>query len=224
MIESIHNPQLKELRRIQARKVPGRFTCEGEDLVAAAAAHGWEPVQLLRAGVDVDERTLARVSELGSGSRVIGVYEERWALPVGPLCVALWGVGDPGNVGTILRSAHALGANCAAIGPRTADPFAGKAARASMGAIFGVPVARVHEITELPGTTIALDASGPTPLPAPWPEGPLSLIVGHERDGLPDDVLAAADEVRRITIRGDSLNAAMAATVALYERSRVQDA
>lgn len=224
MIESIHNPQLKELRRTQARRTPGRFACEGEDLVAAAAAQGWPPVQLLRAGTDVDERTLAKVSELGSGTRVIGVYEERWAAPAGPLCVALWGVGDPGNVGTILRSAHAFGAACVAIGPHTADPYGGKATRASMGAIFHVPVARVRTTGELPGTTIALDGAGATPLAAPWPDGPVSLIVGNERGGLPEDVLAAAGEVRRIAISGDSLNAAMAATVALYERSRVQDA
>ncbi len=224
MIESIQNPQLRELRRIQARKVPGLFACEGEDLIAAAGEQDRQAVKLLRAGIEVQQRTLEHVSELGSGSRVIGVFEERWTAPTGPLCVALWGVRDPGNVGTVLRSAHAFGASSVVIGPGTADPYSGKATRASMGAIFRMPVARAADLSELPGTTIALDARGHTPLTAPWPQGPVSIIVGAERDGLPDGLLAAAGQVRRIEIRGDSLNAAMAATVALYERSRVQSA
>ncbi len=79
------------------------------------------------------------MSTLGSGTRVIGVYEQRWAkVPVGPLCVYLHGVRDPGNVGTVLRSAQAFGASCVALGPGCADPYSPKAVRASMGAIFGV--------------------------------------------------------------------------------------
>ena len=86
---------------------------------------------------------LASASGLGSGTRTLAVYEERWApAPVGPLCVYLHGVHDPGNVGTILRSAQAFGASCVALGPGTADPFSPKAVRASMGAVFAVPLAR----------------------------------------------------------------------------------
>ena len=87
---------------------------------------------------------MAAVSQLGSGTRAIGVYPQRWATPKGPLCVALWGVGDPGNVGTVIRSALAFGASSVALGPGSADPFAHKAVRASMGALFSVPVARVR--------------------------------------------------------------------------------
>src|SRR5918994_1047839 len=77
-------------------------------------------------------------------------------VPVGPVCVALWGVGDPGNVGTVLRSALAFGAGSVALGPGTADPFGHKAVRASMGALFSVPVARVRAVEDLPGPTVAL--------------------------------------------------------------------
>ena len=71
----------------------------------------------------------------------------RWAPePAGPLCVALWGVGDPGNVGTVLRSALAFGAGSVALGPGSADPYGHKAVRASMGAIFSVPVVRVRGV------------------------------------------------------------------------------
>ncbi len=227
-ITSNHNEKLKEIRKLarrRARGESGRFVAEGEDLVAAAAAARWEPVTVLAAagsgldGVEVEGTLLAGVSSLGSGTRQIGVYESRWAQPAGPLCVALWGVGDPGNVGTILRSALAFGAASVVVGPGCADPFGPKAVRASMGAIFSVPVARATSIDELPGERVALVARGGEPLTGPG-GGETTLLVGAERDGLPDDVVAACDRVAHIPIASESLNAAMAATVALYELGR----
>jgi TrmH family RNA methyltransferase len=219
VITSHHNQLLKDVRRLHRRRDGGRFVAEGEDLVAAADAAGWTPVVRLRAGVDVDADALAKVSSLGSGTRELAVYEERWAQPAGPVCVALWGIKDPGNVGTVLRSARAFGAACVAIGPNTADPFGTKAVRASMGAIFEVPVARVEDLSALPGPRVALVAREGEPLSGPA-KG--TLVVGAEREGLPADVVAACDEVRHIPIESESLNAAMAATVALYEWNRVR--
>jgi TrmH family RNA methyltransferase len=167
----------------------------------------------------VDEAALAKVSSLGSGTRELAVYEERWAQPAGPVCVALWGVKDPGNVGTVLRSARAFGAACVAVGPDTADPFGTKAVRASMGAIFEVPVARVENLEALPAPRVALVAHEGEPLAGPAAG---TLVVGAEREGLPAEVVAACDEVRHIPIASESLNAAMAATVALYEWTRVR--
>jgi TrmH family RNA methyltransferase len=219
VITSHHNQLLKDIRRLHRRRDDGRFVAEGEDLVAAADAAGWKPVVRLRAGVDVDEAALAKVSSLGSGTRELAVYEERWAQPAGPVCVALWGVKDPGNVGTVLRSARAFGAACVAIGPNTADPFGTKAVRASMGAIFEVPVARVEDLAALPGPRVALVAREGVPLAGPATG---TLVVGAEREGLPPEVVAACDEVRHIPIESESLNAAMAAAVALYEWNRVR--
>ena len=71
MITSHHNPLLKDIRRLQARRERGRFVAEGEDLLAAAAEAGWAPVHLLRAGVDVSEEALAKISGLASGSPFI---------------------------------------------------------------------------------------------------------------------------------------------------------
>ncbi len=218
MITSPHNDKLKEVRRLQRRR-EGRFVAEGEDLLAAAAQAAWPPVYELRADVDVEADLLDGVSALGSGTRALAVYEQRWASAApGPLCVALWGVHDPGNVGTVLRSAAAFGASCVAIGPDTADPFGPKAVRASMGAIFSVPVARVASVAQLPAPRVALVAGGGEELHGP---GAGTLVVGAERAGLPDEVVEACDAVRRIAIAGDSLNAAMAATVGLYEWTRV---
>jgi TrmH family RNA methyltransferase len=224
-ITSSHNEKLKEIRKLARRRTRderGRFVAEGEDLVAAAAAAGWSPVVVLAAagsglaGDEVEGALLAGVSGLGSGTRQLGVYESRFAAPSGPLCVALWGVSDPGNVGTILRSARAFGAASVALGPDCADPYGPKAVRASMGAIFEVAVARVARIDDLPGERVALVAHAGEPLAGPA-GGELSIVVGAERAGLPDDVAAACDRVAHIPIAGESLNAAMAATVALYE-------
>ena len=125
-ITSPHNEQLKEIRKLAGRKWRDKlrlFVAEGEDLIAAAARAGWRPEALYAAegrgleGTPVAPHVLATVSQLGSGTRALGIYGMRWApAPVGPLCVALWGVNDPGNVGTVLRSALAFGAGSVALG------------------------------------------------------------------------------------------------------------
>src|SRR5918996_4633537 len=227
-ITSPHNDQLKEIRKLAGRRWRDKlrqFVAEGEDLLAAADAAGWEPLARLVAegsglpGDEVKPHLLAQVSQLGSGTRAVGVYGQRWAAgATGPLCLALWGVNDPGNVGTSLRGALAFGAASVALGPGTADPYGPKAVRASMGALFDVPVARVRTVAELPGRRIALVAHGGEPFEPP--AGDVTVVVGAEREGLPDDVVAGCDDVAHIPIASESLNAAMAATVALYECNR----
>ena len=227
-ITSQHNEKLKEIRKLARRRerdARGRFVAEGEDLVAAAAAAGWEPSTLLAAtgsglaGDEVEAPLLDGVSSLGSGTRTIGVYEARWSRPSGPLCVALWGVGDPGNVGAILRSALAFGASSVVFGPGCADPFGPKAVRASMGAIFEVPVALGEGIEDVPGERVALVAGEGDVLSGPAGDN-MAIVVGAEREGLPSEVVDACDRVAHIPIATESLNVAMAATVALYELTR----
>lgn len=234
-ITSPHNEKLKEIRKLtqrrRARERAGRFVAEGEDLLAAADAAGWAPVHRLcvagsgLAGDEVEPGVLASVSGLGSGTRTLAVYEERWApAATGPLCLCLYGVSDPGNVGAVLRSARAFGAACVALGPGTADPFSPKAVRASMGAVFEMTLARVDDVVGLPGTTVALSAdAGPAlaELELELELAEVTFLVGAERGGLPDEVLAVAGAVARIPIHTHSLNAAMAATIALYEATRM---
>ncbi len=245
-ITSPPHEKLKEIRKLrQRRRVRDRahrFVAEGEDLLAAADAAGWPALERFCAagsglsGIEVDAQLLDSASELASGTRALGVFQERWAAaPTGPLCVYLHGVGDPGNVGAALRSAQAFGASCVALGPASADPFSPKAVRASMGAIFHVPVVQAAA-EALPGTRIALDARAERSLAeiagAARAERPpaaadtqapveITLLIGAERTGLPDEVLATAHHVARIPIATDSLNAAMAATIALYEVTRM---
>ncbi len=230
-ITSHHNARLKDVRKLtqrrRARELTGRFVAEGEDLLAAADAAGWTPRERYCAagsglpGVEVEPSALAEVSELGSGTRALAVYDTRWvARASGPLCVSLHGVGDPGNVGTILRSATAFAAASVAIGAGTADPFGPKAVRASMGAVFEVALHRLGEPGELPGPRIALVADDGVELSELPLQAGATLMIGSERDGLPAELVAGADAVARIPITTHSLNAAMAATVALYEVSR----
>ena len=168
-ITSPHNDKLKTLRKLRQRRRDrerlGQFVAEGEDLLAAADAAGWTVVERFSVtgsglpGTEVDPAALQSLTELASGTRTLAIYDERWqAVPLGPLCLYLHGVSDPGNVGTVLRSAEAFGACCVALGPGTrrsvrAEGRAGVAwARSSPCRSFAATSAA------LPGTTIALDA------------------------------------------------------------------
>ena len=226
MITSADNQQLKEIRKLadkRHRARTGLFVAEGEDLVWAAEAAGATAEALLVAGEDVEPALLASVSALGSGSRVIGVYRQRWSQPGGGVSVYLEGVADPGNVGTTIRSAHALADGPVVLGPRCADPYSPKAVRASMGSIFHRPPARAG-FADLAGTTVGLDPRARTTLAELALDPPVVACLGSERQGLPQAVLEAVGAPARIPVRAggpDSLNVAMAATIALYELNRM---
>ncbi len=220
MIRSADNDKLKTIRKLRQKRWRaklGLFAAEGEDLVEAAQVAGWPAEFVLRAGEDVEPELLAEVSALGSGSRVIGVYPQRFGEPGGSVSVYLHGVEDPGNVGSVMRSAHALADGPVILGPGCADPFSPKAVRASMGSVFARPPARADGPAELPGTLVPLEAQAETTLAEAALEPPLVLCLGAERAGLPDELSAGAV---RIPVATDSLNVAMAATVALYEVAR----
>jgi len=226
VISSRENPKLKTVRKLAARRQReklGLFAAEGEDLVAAALENGWElefalvdaarpPVLELRAE-PVASQLLAEVSTLGHAPRVVGVFRAtRPTRERTPLGVELWRVGDPGNVGTLARACDAFGAFLA-LSPGCADPFGPKALRASAGSIFRVPLAEFS-----PEGAVALVAHGAPPLSGLDPS--LSrFVLGSEREGLPDEVVAACAASATVPLRGhaESLNVAMAGTVALYD-------
>lgn len=225
-IASPHNEKLKLVRKLRDRKHrerEGLFASEGEDLVEAGLAAGHEPRFLLTAagsglasrwgGEEVEPELLGSVSSLGSGTRAIAVWPLRWSeAPAGP-CVYLHGIADPGNVGTIVRTAHALLDAAVALGPGCADPFSPKAVRASMGSLFGRPPARA-EAGETPAPRAALVAHGGGGLGAL--AGAATICLGAEREGLPAEVLAACEAEVTIPLRAgvESLNVAAAAAIA----------
>ncbi|HEX2096681.1 MAG TPA: RNA methyltransferase [Solirubrobacterales bacterium] len=224
MIASPHNEKLKLVRKLRDRKHrerEGLFATEGEDLLAAGLAAGAEPRFVLvgagsgLSGEEVDPGLLAEVSTLGSGTRAIAVWPLRRVGAIAPPCVYLQGVGDPGNVGAIVRTAHALLGGTVVLGPGCADPCGPKAVRASMGSIFGEPLAR-GEIGETPRPRAALVARGGRGLEE---LGAVQTVcLGAERKGLPQAVLEECDLRVTIPVRpgaAESLNVAAAAAIAL---------
>jgi RNA methyltransferase, TrmH family len=228
MIESPQNEKLKLVRKLRERKHrerEGLFATEGEDLLEAGLAAGAEPrFVLVSAGSDlegeeVEPGLLADASSLGSGSRAIAVWPRRWAEEPSAPCVYLHGVGDPGNVGTIVRTADALIDGPVVLGPECADPFSPKATRGSMGSIFSRPPLRAG-VEETPEPRAALVAHGGEGIEAL--DGAATLCLGAEREGLPSDVLDACSIHATISLRpggAESLNVAAAAAIAAQRLS-----
>jgi RNA methyltransferase, TrmH family len=222
MISSPQNEKLKLVRKLRERKHrerEGLFATEGEDLVEAGLAAGAEPAFLLTAagsglgGEEVEPGLLAEVSALGSSTRAIAVWPQAWAVAAQPPCVYLHGVGDPGNVGAIVRTAHALLGGTIVLGPDCADPYGTKAARASMGSIFGQSLLRAAiEATPRPrAALVAHDGEGLDAL-----AGAATLCLGAEREGLPPEVLRECDVAVTIPLRSggaESLNVAATAAI-----------
>ena len=205
---------VRRLRERRWRDKLGLFVCEGEDLVAAATA---APVELIVAGENVEPRLLAEVSTAAHPPRVVGVYR-RDDLPAReprPVTLALWRVADPGNVGTLIRAADAVGASVA-LSDGCADPTGPKALRASAGSIWRVPLLPFEAGG---GRRVALVAHRGGPLPELDLAGATTFLVGAEREGLPAEVERDIDA--SIPISGaESLNAAVAGAIALYEWRR----
>jgi RNA methyltransferase, TrmH family len=222
VITSRQNEKLRLVRKLLAarkhREESGLFAVESEDLVEAGSAAGIDPVELLVAGEDVLPELLGEVSTLGHAPRVVGVYRSD-DLPRGThdVTVALWRVSDPGNVGTLIRTADAFGA-AVALSPGCADPVGPRALRATAGAIFRVPLV---EWPEPSGNCVALVAHGGDQLADVDLELPLTFYLGAEREGLPE---ALVTQCHKATIplpgQAESLNVAAAGAIGLYELSR----
>lgn len=204
---------MRKLHERRWRDKLGLFFVEGEDLVAAATA---EPVELLVAGENVEGSLLAEVSTAAHPPRVIAVYrrEDLPAAELRPAVLALWRVADPGNVGTLIRTAAAFGA-AVALSEGCADPTGPKALRASAGAIWTVPLVDLRDVSY---KRIALVAHGGVPLGEADLSGEVAFLLGAEREGLPDVV--ERDLEVTIPIATESLNVAAAGTIALWEWRR----
>ncbi len=226
MIASPQNEKLKLVRKLRDRKHrerEGLFASEGEDLVEAGLAAGIEPHFLLTAagsglakrwgGDEVEPELLAGVSALGSGTRAVAVWPLRRSEAAATPCLYLHGVADPGNVGTIVRSADALLGSAVVLGPDCADPFSPKAVRASMGSIFAQPPVRAG-IEATGESRAALVAHGGSGLEAL--AGAATICLGAERTGLPAGVLERCQVEVTIPLRpgAESLNVAAAAAIA----------
>ena len=252
-ITSASNPLIKMLKSLHAKKgraETGLFLAEGARLAREAADLGIWPQTMLYAAdalqrpqvreligeadrkgvrlIESNENVLTQISKRDNPQTVIGAYQQSLA-PLstleGDVIVALEGIRDPGNLGTILRTADSVGAGGVVLLGESCDPFSVEAVRASMGSIFAMKLARASfgELTQfakargaaLVGASLkgtAFDADRPSP-------ARVVLLMGNEQSGLPPEMEAACDLLVKLPMRGraDSLNLAVATAVMLYD-------
>jgi len=256
---AFNNPRVQQLRRLlrrrSARRDEGRFVVEGPVLVGEAVAAGWacdaqfvaaEADRVTSPGVDgagpvfeLADGVLERVASTETPQDPLAVvaipdHDVETLLATAEFVVVLDRVGDPGNLGTIVRSAEAAGADLVVLTPGSVDPYNPKVVRASAGALFHVPVVEASLDTvaaaglDLVGTTSheSTDRLVETYTDADLC-GRLAIIVGNEAHGLDTDNpenSVTARITRWVTIphrgRSESLNVAMAATVLVFEAAR----
>lgn len=257
VITSRSNPIVQRVRRLgerRHRKREGLFVVTGGQPVWRAAESGWRidtliacdeligndaardmVVELASRGVrvvHVSPEVFAAMSDREGITGVAAVVEQR-TVPLaevgGDLVVVLDAVANPGNLGTIVRTADAVDAAAVVLVGDTTDPWAPAAVKASMGAVFGVPISTVRSLDEVFAwardtafTTWATSGYADAGLWDTPLTGPVAVIFGSEGDGLPVPALDAADRRIAIPMRGtaESLNLAVAAGVVLYDIRR----
>ncbi|HZK32125.1 MAG TPA: RNA methyltransferase [Corynebacterium sp.] len=247
-----------KLLRAAGRRKAERFLVEGENAVDAAVSTG--AATDLFVTEQAAERFADIVLAAGYMNVYTHAIDEKAArslsdtvTPTGLFAVCtpvLWSVGkalgraprlvtvpvqtsEPGNAGTLMRVSDAMGADAVLFAGETVDPQSGKAARASAGSLFHVPVARHTDVNDVLGQVrakglriLATAADGEVDLDEADEllAGPTAWLFGNEAHGLGEELLAQADHRIRIPIRGraESLNLATAAAICLYESARVQ--
>jgi TrmH family RNA methyltransferase len=220
VITSRENERLKLVRKLHDKRWRdklGLFFVEGEDAIEAATA---APVDLLRAGEDVEAKLLAEVASAPHPPRVVGVYR-RADLPAWEerdATLALWRLADPGNVGTLIRTAEAFGA-AVVLSDGCADPTSPKALRAGAGSIWRVPLQTWACVGSTQATRVGLVAHGGAALSTVDLAGRVVFLLGAEREGLPVEVERDVDATIPL-VSAESLNVAVSGAIALYERAR----
>lgn len=249
---------IRNLARKRHRDETGTFIAEGFKLVRDAVENGWSvealiyshgfasqnpsisefAAQVRASGSDileVNDRVLGSITRRDNPQMVIAVIRQKWAeLPntiddETAIWIALDRVRDPGNLGTIIRTADAAGASGVVLVGETTDPYSMEATRASMGSIFNVPIARVGEDafagwaertgalvvgTHLEGARDYRDID--------YRSRPVILLMGNEQQGLPEPLARSCDELALIPMAGtaDSLNLAIATGIMLFHMGK----
>ena len=238
-ITSPHNPTLKLIRSLaekRNRQEAGLFIAEGSQVLERARLQGWEPVYLLTSGhsepwgeaalMKVDEKMMGSVSAQKNPPREIGVFRQRWAPAVKPvgLWVALEDMRDPGNLGTIIRTADAAGASGVILAGQSCDPFSPDCVRATMGSVFAMPLVKLEQkpfldlLREWPGESVGTHLKATESYRRSYRK-PTILVMGSEGRGLSEEASAACSTLVRIPMKGgaESLNVAIATGLVLFE-------
>ncbi|MDE1993870.1 MAG: RNA methyltransferase [Rhizobiaceae bacterium] len=248
---------IKALTAKKSREESGAFLAEGLKLVIDALELGWtirtlvyakaakgKPLveqvaaKTVAAGglvLEVSEKVIASITRRDNPQMVVGIFDQRWRSlrdvrpKVGETWVALDRVRDPGNLGTIIRTADAAGASGVILVGETTDPFSLETVRATMGSVFAVPVVKATVDEFLAWKKSAGVAVVATHLAGAvdyrtidYRKKPVVLLMGNEQSGLPDTLAKEADALARIPQAGraDSLNLAVATAVMLFEARR----
>jgi RNA methyltransferase, TrmH family len=220
IISSRQNSLVRRIREA-TREHDSEIVLEGPKHVADAVARGWKAIAVLERGVDVTPEVFDSISETRQPQGVVGLFERPRSSAAAILgrrdtvAVALDGVQDPGNVGTIVRLAAAFDAAGVLLLPGCADPFGPKAIRSSAGAILSVPVARItaRELIDASLPLLAADASGNAADPPP---ANAVLIFGNEGAGVSEELLRHATPIAiPMSARVESLNVASSAAILL---------
>ena len=253
-VTSLTNPLVKLARGLHLRKAreeSGLFLAEGLKIVTEAVELGRAPRHLLHgpqpahpvlkrvidatraAGgevVEVSREVLEKIARRDNPQAVLGVFAQ-FIAPVETLrpqtasCwVALQAVRDPGNLGTIIRTADAAGCGGVVLVGDCCDPFSVEAVRATMGSIFAVPIFKLETDAFLvwrrswPGSVVGTLLTATTDYRRADYRAPSLILMGNEQAGLPDDLAAACDVAVKIPMRGraDSLNLSVATGVMIY--------
>lgn len=251
---------VRALSRRSVRRATGRFLAEGPQAVREAVRHRpgsvvdvyvtAEAAQRYAADIveparaaglhlhEVSEEVLAAMCDaqapqgLAAVCRVEAVTLEDVLARRPRLLVLLTSVRDPGNAGTVIRGADAVGADAVLVSEASVDVHAPKVVRSTAGSLFHVPVVTGLEVAATADALrsagvrlLAADGSGERLLDDADLTGPHVWVMGNEAWGLPQEVLDLCDEVVRVPIHGhaESLNLAMAATICLYTSARVQN-
>lgn len=248
---------IKALSNKKDREAAGIFMAEGLKLVIDALELGWEIRTLIYAKVakgkplveqvatrtvangglvlEVSEKVLSSVTRRDNPQMVVGIFEQRWKrledlTPAkDETVVALDRVRDPGNLGTIIRTADAAGASAVILVGDCTDPFSLETVRATMGSVFALPVVKCS-VEEFLGwqkrsgvNVVATHLAGAVDYrTADYKSKPVVILMGNEQSGLPDNLANAANRTVRIPQQGlaDSLNLAVATAVMLFEARR----
>ena len=255
IISSLSNPKIKFISGLFLRKnriSSGLFLVEGERVVKQALISGWMPkyliylagrendseskkmilkcIKLNVAVLEVSSKILSKISRKDNPQMILGVFDYKYtsledALKIKNTWVALDRVRDPGNLGTIIRTCDAVGAEGVILIGNCCDPFSPESTRASMGAIFSLKIVKTELIdflksikfwkgkiigTSMQSTTSYLDAK--------WGKNPI-VVMGNEQSGLLKVLEERTDQNIKLPMKGssDSLNLSVATGILLFE-------
>jgi TrmH family RNA methyltransferase len=248
---------IRALEMRKTRRETGLFVAEGASVLVSARDAGWKPRMLVflagstgsgvhrelllwaeTAGaecLEVSEAVLGKLAAKENPQTMLGVFEQQWKEKPDPKSVAkdaVWlaleGIRDPGNLGTIIRTVEAVGANGILLVGACCDPYSRESVRATMGSIFNVPLVRVEAEPFLtwagrwPGDVVGTHLSGSQDFRAAPYREPVLVLMGSEGPGLTEQLAGVCTRLVKIPMAGqlDSLNLAVATALMLYEVRR----